>query len=145
MRFPSGQRLDDGALHLDIAARDVLEVRPQVTVRLGQVVEGDYAVTRAGFVLHAAVHEAHPDILAMCHAHTRYGTAFAALGKPLLFGPGMGNFRVIAEDLKARGAAIEVADTAALGAAAVSLLPNAARRAAEFLQPLVSECRRYDM
>jgi len=49
----------------------------------GHVVEGDYAVNRAGFVLHAAVHEANPDILAMCHAHTVYGTAFAALGRPL--------------------------------------------------------------
>ncbi len=49
----------------------------------GRVVEGNYALNRAGFVLHAAVHEAHPDILAMCHAHTTYGTAFAALGKPL--------------------------------------------------------------
>lgn len=49
----------------------------------GTVVEGDYAVNRAGFVLHAAVHEEHPDILAMCHAHTVYGTAYAALGRPL--------------------------------------------------------------
>lgn len=49
----------------------------------GTVVEGAYAVNRAGFVLHAAVHAAHPDILAMCHAHTLYGTAFAALGRPL--------------------------------------------------------------
>lgn len=49
----------------------------------GRVVEGDHAVNRAGFVLHAAVHEAHRDIVAMCHAHTVYGTAFAALGKPL--------------------------------------------------------------
>ncbi len=49
----------------------------------GRVVEGDYAVNRAGFVLHANVHEAHPDIVAMCHAHTIYGTAFAALGRPL--------------------------------------------------------------
>lgn len=49
----------------------------------GKVVEGEYAVNRAGFVLHAAVHQAHPDILAMCHAHTVYGTAFAALGCPL--------------------------------------------------------------
>jgi ribulose-5-phosphate 4-epimerase/fuculose-1-phosphate aldolase len=49
----------------------------------GKVVEGDYAINRAGFVLHAAVHEAHPDIVAMCHAHTVYGTAFAALGRPL--------------------------------------------------------------
>lgn len=49
----------------------------------GKVVEGDYAVNQAGFVLHAAVHEEHPDILAMCHAHTIYGTAFAALGRAL--------------------------------------------------------------
>lgn len=49
----------------------------------GKVVEGRYAVNRAGFVLHAAVHEAHPEILAMCHAHTLYGTAFASLGRPL--------------------------------------------------------------
>ena len=50
----------------------------------GKVVEGDYAINRAGFVLHAAVHEAHPDIVAMCHAHTVYGVAFAALaGLPL--------------------------------------------------------------
>jgi ribulose-5-phosphate 4-epimerase/fuculose-1-phosphate aldolase len=49
----------------------------------GRVVEGEHAINRAGFVLHAAVHEAHPDILAMCHAHTVYGVAYAALGRPL--------------------------------------------------------------
>jgi ribulose-5-phosphate 4-epimerase/fuculose-1-phosphate aldolase len=49
----------------------------------GRVVEGKYAINRAGFVLHAAVHEHHQDIVAMCHAHTVYGTAFAALGKKL--------------------------------------------------------------
>ncbi|MEZ0192258.1 class II aldolase/adducin family protein [Ralstonia solanacearum] len=49
----------------------------------GKVIEGSYALNRAGFVLHAAVHAAHPDIVAMCHAHTVYGTAFAALGRPL--------------------------------------------------------------
>ena len=46
-------------------------------------VEGDYAVNRAGFVLHAAVHTEHPDILAMCHAHTIYGVAYASLGRRL--------------------------------------------------------------
>ena len=49
----------------------------------GKVVEGRHAINRAGFVLHAAVHEAHPEIVAMCHAHTVYGTAFASLGKKL--------------------------------------------------------------
>lgn len=49
----------------------------------GNVVEGDYAVNRAGFVLHAAVHEEHPSIVAMCHAHTIFGTAWAATGREL--------------------------------------------------------------
>jgi ribulose-5-phosphate 4-epimerase/fuculose-1-phosphate aldolase len=49
----------------------------------GKVVEGNYAINRAGFVLHAAVHEAHPDIIAMCHAHTTYGTAWCAMGRKL--------------------------------------------------------------
>ncbi|PLZ01510.1 class II aldolase/adducin family protein [Burkholderia sp. WAC0059] len=49
----------------------------------GTVVEGRHAINRAGFVLHAAVHEMHQDIVAMCHAHTVYGTAFSALGRPL--------------------------------------------------------------
>ena len=49
----------------------------------GNVIKGDYAVNQAGFVLHAAVHQKHPDIVAMCHAHTLYGTTFAALGKKL--------------------------------------------------------------
>jgi len=49
----------------------------------GKVVQGRHAINRAGFVLHAAVHEEHQDIVAMCHAHTTYGTAFASLGKPL--------------------------------------------------------------
>lgn len=49
----------------------------------GCVVEGRHAINRAGFVLHSAVHERHPDIVAMCHAHTTYGVAFASLGKKL--------------------------------------------------------------
>lgn len=52
----------------------------------------------------------------------------AALEKPILFGPGMGNFRVIAHDLLNRGAAIEVPDAAVLAAVAVELLPNVSRR-----------------
>ncbi len=49
----------------------------------GRVVEGRHAINRAGFVLHAAVHEAHPDVMAMCHAHTTYGTAWCATGRSL--------------------------------------------------------------
>jgi ribulose-5-phosphate 4-epimerase/fuculose-1-phosphate aldolase len=49
----------------------------------GRVVEGSYAINRAGFVLHAAVHEEYPDVVGMCHAHTTYGTAWCATGRPL--------------------------------------------------------------
>lgn len=49
----------------------------------GTVVEGEYAINRAGFVLHGAVHEEYPDVMAMCHAHTTYGTAWCTTGRPL--------------------------------------------------------------
>ncbi len=49
----------------------------------GRVVEGRHALNRAGFVLHAAIHAENPDLVAVCHAHTLHGTAFASLGRPL--------------------------------------------------------------
>ncbi|MSU24413.1 MAG: 3-deoxy-D-manno-octulosonic acid transferase [Opitutus sp.] len=52
----------------------------------------------------------------------------AALEKPIMFGPGMGNFRLITRDLLARGAAREVADAAALATTAQELLRDASRR-----------------
>ena len=52
----------------------------------------------------------------------------AALEKPILFGPGMSNFRVIAADLVARGAAREVADPAALAAELLRLLGDELER-----------------
>ena len=53
----------------------------------------------------------------------------AALQKPILFGPGMGNFRLIARELLDGHAALEVADAVALADTAAALLPDAARRA----------------
>lgn len=49
----------------------------------GTVVEGRWAVNRAGFVLHSAIHMAHPHVLASCHMHTVNGMAWASLGRPL--------------------------------------------------------------
>ena len=49
----------------------------------GRVVEGEFAINRAGFVLHGAVHEEYPEVVAMCHAHTTYGTAWCTTGRPL--------------------------------------------------------------
>jgi len=53
----------------------------------------------------------------------------AALEKPILFGPGMGNFRPIARDLLARGAAGEVSTPEELATRVVALLGDAAARA----------------
>lgn len=49
----------------------------------GDVVEGDRPVNRAAVVIHAAVHDARPDIVAAAHAHSVYGKAWSALGRPL--------------------------------------------------------------
>jgi ribulose-5-phosphate 4-epimerase/fuculose-1-phosphate aldolase len=49
----------------------------------GEVVIGEHPVNRAAFVLHAAIHQARPDIDAAAHAHSPYGKAFSSLGIPL--------------------------------------------------------------
>ena len=54
----------------------------------------------------------------------------AALEKPILFGPGMSNFRVIAQDLVARGAARVVATPEALARESEKLLRDPAQRQA---------------
>ena len=61
-----------------ISVSDLLLVGPE-----GDVVEGDRPVNRAAFVIHAAVHEARPDIVAAAHAHSVYGKAWSALGRTL--------------------------------------------------------------
>lgn len=52
----------------------------------------------------------------------------AALGKPILFGPGMSNFRLLARDLVTRGAAQQVESAEALTVAVEELLRDAALR-----------------
>jgi 3-deoxy-D-manno-octulosonic-acid transferase len=54
----------------------------------------------------------------------------AALEKPILFGPGMSNFRIISRDLLAHGAARIVADAAELARASEQLLRDAGARQA---------------
>ena len=54
----------------------------------------------------------------------------AVLAKPILFGPGMANFRLLTRDLLARGAAQEVANPAALASTIQELLRDRARREA---------------
>jgi ribulose-5-phosphate 4-epimerase/fuculose-1-phosphate aldolase len=49
----------------------------------GDVVYGSQPVNRAAFVLHAAIHQARPDVMAAAHSHSPYGKAFSSLGIPL--------------------------------------------------------------
>lgn len=49
----------------------------------GEVVYGEHAVNRAAFVIHAAIHQARPDVVAAAHAHSPYGKSFSSLGIPL--------------------------------------------------------------
>jgi 3-deoxy-D-manno-octulosonic-acid transferase len=53
----------------------------------------------------------------------------AALGKPVLFGPQLSNFRVIARDMRAEGAAVSVADAAELKTRVLALWVDAPARA----------------
>ena len=49
----------------------------------GNVVYGTRPVNRAAFVIHSAVHEARPDVVAAAHSHSVHGKAFSSLGIPL--------------------------------------------------------------
>jgi ribulose-5-phosphate 4-epimerase/fuculose-1-phosphate aldolase len=49
----------------------------------GDVVYGSRPVNRAAFVIHAAIHQARPDVVAAAHAHSVYGKSWASLGRPL--------------------------------------------------------------
>ena len=49
----------------------------------GNVVYGTRPVNRAAFVIHSAVHQARPDVVAAAHSHSVHGKAFSSLGIPL--------------------------------------------------------------
>jgi ribulose-5-phosphate 4-epimerase/fuculose-1-phosphate aldolase len=49
----------------------------------GEVVEGDWPVNRAAFCIHAAIHQARPDVVAAAHCHSLHGKAWSSLGRLL--------------------------------------------------------------
>lgn len=50
----------------------------------GQHNEGpDLPVNTAGFIIHAAIHRARPDINAACHVHSPYGRAWSNFGRKI--------------------------------------------------------------
>ena len=49
----------------------------------GEVLEGSWPVNRAAFAIHSSIHQARPDVVAAAHSHSKFGRAFATLGRTL--------------------------------------------------------------
>src|SRR4051795_5706660 len=49
----------------------------------GEVVDGNWPVNTAAFVIHSQVHAARPDVVAAAHAHSVYGKTWSSLRRPL--------------------------------------------------------------
>ena len=49
----------------------------------GDILIGNRPINQAGFVIHSAIHAAHPDVVAAAHTHSTYGKAWSALGRLL--------------------------------------------------------------
>jgi ribulose-5-phosphate 4-epimerase/fuculose-1-phosphate aldolase len=49
----------------------------------GEVVEGTWSVNQAAFAIHSSIHAARPDVVAAAHSHSKFGRAFATLGRTL--------------------------------------------------------------
>jgi ribulose-5-phosphate 4-epimerase/fuculose-1-phosphate aldolase len=49
----------------------------------GQVLEGERPVNGAAFAIHSEIHRGRENVVAVVHAHTRYGRAWAATGREL--------------------------------------------------------------
>jgi ribulose-5-phosphate 4-epimerase/fuculose-1-phosphate aldolase len=49
----------------------------------GEILVGSRPVNPVGLLLHSAIHEARPEVTAVCHAHSQFGKAWASLGRRL--------------------------------------------------------------
>ena len=63
-----------------IKASDLILVNEE-----GQVIDGGPTrlLNAAAFMIHSAIHQARPDVIAACHSHSIYGRAFCTLGRKL--------------------------------------------------------------
>ena len=61
-----------------IRVRDLILVNHE-----GEVVDGNWPVNRAAFVIHSQIHAARPDVIAAAHAHSVYGKTWSSLRRPL--------------------------------------------------------------
>src|SRR5882757_7056657 len=77
--FPDRFWVNPYAVHFSrIRASDLLLIDEQ-----GRVAEGGRRTNKAAFWIHSSVHNARPDVVAVAHAHSIHGRAFAALSKTL--------------------------------------------------------------
>ena len=77
--FPHQFWVNPYAVHFSrIKASDLLLIDEQ-----GRVAEGSRRTNKAAFWIHSSVHNARPDVVAVAHAHSIHGRAFAALSKTL--------------------------------------------------------------
>lgn len=49
----------------------------------GRMVQGAEPINAAGFAIHSTIHKMRPDVHAVAHSHSRFGTTFATLGRLL--------------------------------------------------------------
>lgn len=49
----------------------------------GEVVDGNWPLNLAAFVIHSRIHAARPDVVAAAHAHSLHGKAWSTLRRPL--------------------------------------------------------------
>jgi ribulose-5-phosphate 4-epimerase/fuculose-1-phosphate aldolase len=61
-----------------IRVSDLVQVNHQ-----GDILVGERGVNPVGLLLHSAIHEARPEVTAVCHAHSLHGKAWASLGRLL--------------------------------------------------------------
>ena len=61
-----------------IRVRDLMLVN-----HLGEVVEGNWPLNLAAFVIHSQIHAARPDVVSAAHSHSMHGKAWSTLRRPL--------------------------------------------------------------
>jgi ribulose-5-phosphate 4-epimerase/fuculose-1-phosphate aldolase len=61
-----------------IRVRDLMLVN-----HLGEVVEGDWPLNTAAFIIHSQIHAARPDVISAAHSHSLHGKAWSTLRRPL--------------------------------------------------------------
>jgi len=63
-----------------IKASDLIQVNEE-----GEIIDGGPVrmLNTAAFMIHSAIHQARPDVMAACHSHSIYGRSFCTLGRKL--------------------------------------------------------------